>query len=126
VEGKHPMAKNIAKSIKAALTRKSPKISELESTAELYLNENIILQKELDSLKKRFSLQAAEVLVFVDKVKIEKAESEAYLLKLETELNHIWGFVQELKEISGEDMAVQSLLSQYALNDKEMPTGYVN
>lgn len=120
------MAKNIAKSIRSILTKKKSRLSESEATSELYLSENIKLQKELESLKKKISLQAAEVLVFVDRVKMEKAESEAYLLKLETELNNIWGFVQELKEMAHEDMAIQSLLSQYALNDKEMPTGYVN
>lgn len=118
------MAKTLTKP--QALMEAEQKLAEQELSIDLYINENIRLQKALNNLQERTNSQAAEILVFVDRVKQEKEETEAYLLKLETKLNESWGFIQELKDTMGDDSVVRSLLEKFFLDNEDEFNGYAN
>ena len=93
------------------------KILELEASVNLYIYENIKLQKEMVELKKKLTMQSAEVVAFVDRVKAEKAETEAFILRLETNLNEAWGFIQDLKDVAGDDLLIRGLLQKHFEED---------
>jgi hypothetical protein len=102
------------------------KIKEMQATLDLYLAENTAMAKAFDDLKKRATEQAAEILIFVDRVKQEKREMEDFILSLETELNDAWGFVQDVKDTMGDDTVIRSLLEKYSLDKTSSRNGYVN
>ena len=107
-------------------TQMELRMCELEATAELYLSENLRLQKTLSDLQQKANMQAAEILVFVDHVKQEREATEAHVLNLETKLNEAWGFITDLKDTFEDDTVVLSLLDKHFGEEDATQNGYSN
>ena len=102
---------------------------ESQLTADLYYDQTVKLRKEIEVMKKQLSMQSAEILMYVDRVKQEYKSKDTELLATQMELNEAWGFIGEIKDLFEDDedyMTITSLLDKYNLGDGSSSKSLLN